>query len=298
MRALKQDLELEQRGADWVGRFAAMASPCEVHVAGVDRATAERVLETVAAEASRIEQKFSRYRTDNIVQALNSADGMPVQVDEETARLLRYAGELHTLSGGRFDVTSGVLRRVWRFDGSDRVPTRAQVRALMSKVGWQRVRFAPPFVTLEPGMEIDLGGIGKEYAVDRAATLVRGITTQCLINFGGDLLALGPGPGGRPWRVGVERVDAPDQAAHEIALSVGALATSGDSRRYLLRHGRRYGHVLDARTGWPVRDAPRSVTVAGESCTQAGMLATLALLHGHMAESFLDAQQARYWCRR
>ena len=111
------------------------------------------------------------------------------------------------LSDGKFDVTSGVLRRAWRFDGSDRVPSREAVAALLPIVGWHKVRWRAPELTLEPGMEIDLGGIGKEYAVDRAAALVRPLSTHCLLNFGGDLLALGPQSGGVPWRVGIEAAD-------------------------------------------------------------------------------------------
>ncbi|MBN1238141.1 MAG: FAD:protein FMN transferase [Gammaproteobacteria bacterium] len=275
-----------------------MASPCEVHVSGAERAVAERVLREVADEARRIEAKYSRYRRDNVVHAINSAEGRPVHVDDETARLLRYAGELHALSGGRFDVTSGALRRAWRFDGSDRVPTRRAVRALMSRVGWQRVRLEPPLFRMPPGMEIDFGGIGKEYAVDRAGAVARAAHPHCLINFGGDLLAVGPRASGAAWRVGIERPDSTSLAERQIDLAIGALATSGDARRFLLKDGRRYGHVLDARTGWPVSGAPRSVTVAAPSCTQAGMLATFALLHGRDAESFLAAQRVRYWCSR
>jgi thiamine biosynthesis lipoprotein len=119
-----------------------------------------------------------------------------------------------------------------------------------------------------------------------------------LLNFGGDLLALGPQGGGSPWRVGIESVTAEATAAKHIELGVGALATSGDARRFLLKDGQRYGHILDAKTGWPVAGAPRSVTVAAATCTEAGMLATLALLQGAEAERFLDAQGVQFWTLR
>ena len=111
----------------WLGTFDAMASTCEVHVDTADREEAARVLASVPAEARRIEAKFSRYRADNIVHAINTAAGRPVTVDDETARLIDYAAQLFELSEGKFDITSGVLRRIWRFDGSDRVPSREQV---------------------------------------------------------------------------------------------------------------------------------------------------------------------------
>jgi thiamine biosynthesis lipoprotein len=118
------------------------------------------------------------------------------------------------------------------------------------------------------------------------------------LNFGGDLLALGPQGEGAPWRVGIESVTAEATAAKHIELRVGALATSGDARRFLLKDGQRYGHILDPKTGWPVAGAPRSVTVAAATCTEAGMLATLALLQGADAERFLEAQGVQFWALR
>jgi len=278
-----------------------MASPCELHLGGIGRRKAEGILETVHAEAMRIETKFSRYREGNIVDRINRADGYYIAVDDETARLLDYAAELWSLSDGRFDITSGVLRRAWTFDGSDKLPDPDQVERLLAHVGWQRVDWERPTLALQPGMEIDFGGIGKEYAVDRAAELVRGDVESCLINFGGDLLALGPPPAGDDgsagWTVGIESL-AGGTAAKRIALTEGALATSGDAHRFLLRGGHRYGHILDARTGWPVDNAPRSVTVLASTCTEAGMLATLAMLMGAEAEAFLEGQGARFWCLR
>ena len=163
-----------------------------MHVAAADRTTAEQIVAVAAHETQRIEAKYSRYRPGNIVHAINNAAGRTIVVDEETARLLDYAQQLFELSDGKFDVTSGVLRRAWRFDGSDRVPSRKAVAALLAIVGWQKARWQAPELTLLPGMEIDFGGIGKEYAVDRAAALVRPLSSRCLLNFGGDLFALGP----------------------------------------------------------------------------------------------------------
>jgi thiamine biosynthesis lipoprotein len=278
--------------------FAAMASTCEVHVGPMGRRDAAALVEQVANEARRIEAKFSRYRADSVVGAINSSGGKPVEVDDETGRLLDYAAELTALSGGKFDITSGALRRAWQFDGSDRVPRAEEVARVLQRVGWRRVRWQRPVITLEPGMELDFGGIGKEYAVDRAAALVGTVTDRCLVNFGGDLRALGPDASGRAWRVGIESIDRPDAAERLVELVRGGLATSGDTRRFLLKDGRRYGHILDPTTGWPIDGAPRSVTVAADTCTQAGMLATLAMLEGRNAERFLKAQGVRHWCVR
>jgi thiamine biosynthesis lipoprotein len=145
---------------------------------------------------------------------------------------------------------------------------------------------------------LDFGGIGKEYAVDRVCELLAARdSAPFLINFGGDLRANRRPPRG-PWQVGIERPDAVRDATLLLDLEHGALATSGDSRRYLLRDGIRYGHILDPRTGWPVPGSPRSVTVAASSCTEAGVLATLALLHGARAEQYLHDQGVRCWILR
>jgi thiamine biosynthesis lipoprotein len=283
----------------WIGTFEAMASRCEVLIDVEDRKEASRLLAIVAAEAWRIEDKFSRYLPGNIVDTINHSRGSSVEVDEETARLLDFAVQLHDLSDGRFDITSGVLRRVWSFDGRRAPPSAAEVAAVLPFVGWQRVRWDGRRLRLEPGMQIDFGGIGKEYAVDRAARIAAEATAaSCVVNFGGDLALSRTRVAGEPWRVGVEDIGAEGRASRLIRLATGGLATSGTTRRFVMADGVRYGHILDPTTGWPVVDPPRSVTVAAASCIEAGMLATLAMLQGTAAESFLAAQGVRHWVAR
>ncbi len=275
-----------------------MASPCEILFAIDDRAQAERLLHLAWSEATRIEHKFSRYRTDNDIYRINRSEGNPVRVDEETANLLDFAQQCWEISEGKFDITSGVLREVWRFDGSDRLPSTEAVAALLPRIGWEKVSWKRPLITLRPGMEIDLGGIGKEYAVDRTARLIfRELESGVLINYGGDLYALGPRQEGEPWAVGVDDPEATGlRQIGAVNLSKGGLATSGDARRYLLKDGVRYSHILDPTTGWPVPDAPRAVTVIAETCLEAGMLSTLAMLQGNRAREFLEAQEVTFWC--
>lgn len=276
-----------------------MGSPCELLVETDDETLAQQLLQLVASEAWRIEDKFSRYLPDNVVAEINGSNGRPVTVDEETANLLDFAAILFELSERRFDISSGILRKAWHFDGSDRVPTAGLVRKIVRSIGWQKVAWQRPEIRLPPGMQIDLGGIGKEYAVDNAARMLAAHTDcPCLVNFGGDLVATGRVRSPQGWQVGIESVTDSNGVQKLIRLSSGALATSGDARRYLLRDGIRYGHILDPLTGWPVEHAPRSVTVAADTCTQAGMLATLAMLRGADAEAFLETQDVQFWCQR
>ncbi len=278
--------------------FTAMASPCAVLVDTDDPQAGRAAGAAAEREALRIEAKFSRYRP-SVVTHLNERAGELVEVDAETADLLDYALRCHQLSDGRFDITTAALRRVWRFDGTGSVPSRSQVRRVLACVGWHRVSWSRPRLRLAPGMEIDFGGIGKEYAVDRCLSLARGCTqAPVLVNLGGDLRVSGPRRDGEGWRVAIEDVDRLGSGAALLKLTGGALATSGDAHRHLMHEGRRLGHVLDPRTGWPIEDAPRSVTVHAASCTEAGLAAKLALLCGAGAEEFLRAEGIRAWCVR
>jgi thiamine biosynthesis lipoprotein len=275
-----------------------MACPCDLLVDTADEAAAARAALAVAGEAWRIERKFSRYLDDNLVHAINHAGGQSVSVDEETARLLDFAAQCHDLSDGLFDITSGVLRRVWKFDGSDRLPDPAAIAEVLKLVGWHKLRWQSPELTLPSEMEIDFGGIGKEYAVDRAAQLGAAASgAPLLVNFGGDICATGPRSDGTVWTVAIEST-VPGATAPHIELRRGGVTTSGDARRFLLKDRVRYGHILDPRSGWPVKDAPRSVTVLEANCTQAGLLSTLAILQGAGAEAFLKKQKVTHWVMR
>ena len=295
-----RDIRLTEADGYWCGRFFAMASPCEVLTEARTQSEARELTAQAAQEAWRIEDKYSRYRSGNVVERINSAAGTAVELDEETVQLIDFAVKLFELSAGRFDITSGALRRVWSFDGSDRVPSRAAVRRCLRHIGWERVTWKRPFLRLPARMEIDLGGIGKEYAVDRAAGLLREHSdVSCLVNLGGDLAVTRRSARRACWTVGIESTQAGTSVPSGLLrLEVGALATSGDSRRFLVRDGRRYSHILDARTGWTVEEAPRSVTTAADNCTEAGMLCTLAMLQGRDAETFLDAQGVQFWVER
>jgi len=281
----------------FAGSFEAMASPCTVLVDTDDHTEAAELLAIAEQEARRIELKFSRYRRDNLVDRINHSDGRPIHVDEETAQLIDYAATCYAMSDGLFDITSGVLRRAWTFDGTSRVPSRNAVQQLLKHVGWSRAQWSSPTLTLPAGMEIDFGGIGKEYAVDRAATLIAQRTSRSfVVNFGGDLFVRGLRHGNRPWGVGIDDPARPGQSAlYRLEITTGGIATSGDARRFVLYRGKRLGHILNPKTGWPVEGAPRSVTVAGRTCVEAGTLSTLAYLQGPGARAYLEQLGVQFW---
>ncbi len=293
------EYEVSRAESHWLIGFSAMASPCEILVRCNNKSDAEDLASLSFAETRRIEQKFSRYRDDNIVFAINNSDGAAVEVDEEMARLLDYADQSYRLSDGRFDITSGVLRKAWRFDGSRAKPDSGLIESLLEKVGWDKVSWDGSKFRMWPGMEIDLGGVGKEYAVDLVAEMLYKATGfTVMVNFGGDIRAITSDTNSVPWVVGVENPKHEKTAVGQINLTNGGVATSGDLRRFCMVNGVRMGHILNPCTGWPVAGAPRSVTVVGNYCVEAGFLATLAMLQGPDAEKFLKEQDAPCHCIR
>lgn len=276
--------------------FRAMASPCEIRLAAPDAHAAEEAASAAIADVLRIEAKYSRYRDDSVVGRINAAAGRDfIACDDETCQLFAYADHLYRSSDGLFDITSGVLRRAWDFR-VPRLPDPARLAATLALVDWPAVRRVGSHVMLpRAGMEIDFGGFGKEYAADRAATLLleHGVR-HGYVNLGGDMRFAGPQPDGQPWLIGIQHPREPDGIVASIAVSQGALATSGDYERYIEIGGRRYCHVLDPRTGMPVTHW-RSVSVLAPLAVLAGSVSTIAMLKGEEALPFLAASGVSYF---
>jgi thiamine biosynthesis lipoprotein len=269
--------------------FTAMGSPCEVRLYANSRREATAAADRTIADVRRLEQRYSRFRDDSFLSQINrvAAAGGSIEVDPETAGLIGYADTCYRESDGLFDITSGILRQVWRFDQSS-LPDPQRVAALLDRIGWSRVRWTLPQLTFPPGMELDFGGIVKEYAADRAATLCREAGVRHgFVNLGGDIRIVGPLPDGGPWRIGIRHPRRQGSAIHTLVLQQGGVATSGDYERCIVVDGVRYGHVLNPKTGWPVRHLA-SVSVVGELCVIAGSAATIAMLKERDAPAWLE----------
>jgi thiamine biosynthesis lipoprotein len=271
--------------------FRAMGSPCELRVYASADSDAQGVLEAARSEVLRLEAKYSRYREDSLASRINRSAGDPggIEVDTETAQLLDYAEACHRQSGGLFDVTSGILRRAWNLK-SGRLPKQSEIAALLPLVGWGKVRWRAPHLVLpQAGMQLDFGGYVKEYAADRVAAVCRAHGVRHgLVDLGGDLAVIGPHPDGAPWRVGIRDPRAPEQALASLPLAWGAIASSGDYERAMVVGGVRYGHILDPRTGWPVRGL-RAASVVAPHCLVAGSLTTIAMLKGEQGGAWLES---------
>lgn len=276
--------------------FQAMGTACCFHVHAQDEGAARGIAFVGAREVYRLEGKFSRYDPDSRLSAINliGREGGAVDVDDETAALLDLALDWHGQSGGLFDITSGVLRRIWHADRRD-LPGDADLAEVLPLCGLSKLRWTAPTLVFDvPGVELDLGGIVKEYACDRAAALMMDAGADAvLVDLGGDIRVAGTRPDGRGWPVGIRIPEQPDRAACCVEIVAGGLATSGDYARFFEIAGRRYSHVLNPTTGWPI-DGCSSVSVLAETCIEAGRLSTIGLLMGLMAAEWLTERGACY----
>ena len=264
--------------------FKALGTNCSIKF----RLTDERAALLFAAEAlgwiGKFEAKFSRFQPTSLVSRINAAAGTEwVAVDDEMEHMLKLADDLHRRTHGILDPTLLPLLRVWDWKQVHlKLPQASEVQAALALTGWQKVQRRPGAVRLpEAGMGLDFGGFGKEYAVDYLAKIARqhGIT-DALIDLGRDLFAMG-GNGRHPfWHVGIEDGCKPGECWGGLAVSDRAVSASGDYARHFSHDGVRYGHILDPRTGWPVSNGMRAVTVIAPSCLEAGVYSTAVFVLG------------------
>jgi len=270
--------------------FPAMGSRCEVRLYARDEASASACAQAAIADVRRLDAKYSRYRADSITAEINraAAAGGAIDVDAETATLLDYAATCFEQSDGLFDLTSGILREAWSADRRE-LPDTDTLQRLLACVGWSKVRWERPRLVFGvPGMEIDFGGVVKEYAADRAATLcAEGGFRHGLVDLGGDIKIVGPHPDGTPWVVGIQHPRNPEAVMATLDLFHGAIATSGDYERFVEIGGRRYSHILSPRTGMPVNGLA-GVSVAAPECVVAGSATTIAMLMENRGPEWLD----------
>jgi len=265
--------------------FRAMATQCEVQYSapGGD-AQASKFEAAVAGWVHAFEAKYSRFQPGSIVSRINDAAGREwVQVDPETEGLLAMCDTLVFMTRGILDPTALPLIRIWNWKAEPpAIPDASAIAAALKLVGWTKVRREPGKVFLpEKGMALDFGGFGKEYAVDIVSLIARdhGVTNS-LVDFGHDLRAEGAPPGRPAWHIGLEDPKVPGKTWASIGLSGKSIASSGDYIRSFTIAGKRYGHIIDPRTGWPVANGCTQATVIAGTCLQAGMLSTSAFIAG------------------
>ncbi|HYD83078.1 MAG TPA: FAD:protein FMN transferase, partial [Opitutus sp.] len=265
--------------------FSALGTVCDVQYACDQPAVAQTFERHVVQWVQAFEAKYSRFREDSLVSRINAAAGRGwVEIDAEVEQLFKLCDTLVFLTQGIIDPTILPLMRLWNYKVPRTVlPAEAEIARARSLVGWRKVKREPGRVFLpEPGMALDFGGFGKEYAVDVVAQIAidHGIA-NVLVDFGHDLRALGRPPDRPAWHIGLENPSMPGVAAGSVALTGNrGIASSGDYLRGFALGGRRYGHIVDPRTGWPVANGCMQATAIASSCLQAGVLSTTAFVLG------------------
>jgi thiamine biosynthesis lipoprotein len=264
--------------------FRAMGTSCELQYTANDSAGAAAFERAVMGWVSSFEAKFSRFREDSVVSRINAAAGREwMEIDDETEQLLRTCDTLYFLTEGILDPTALPLIRLWDYKAAEpKIPSDEAIAAARRCVGWRKVQREASRVFLPSGMALDFGGFGKEYAVDAVARLALSYgVSDVLVDFGHDLRGLGR-PADRPaWHIGLEDPRKPGSPAGSIALMGNrGVASSGDYVRRFVIEGRRYGHIIDPRSGRPVANGCLQATVIANTCLQAGVLSTTAFVLG------------------
>jgi thiamine biosynthesis lipoprotein len=264
--------------------FRAMNTHCRVNYRTADARLAQAFQGEVLQWVAWFEARYSRFIPDSLISRINDAAGLHwVELDPETEALFQLCHDMAFLTRGVFDPTAMPLMRLWNWKQQPAVvPDSSAVKAVMEVVGWRKVERRPGGIFLpRPGMSLDLGGIGKEYAVDRvlALALERGIT-NLLVDFGQDVRVHGEPPEQGAWHIGLDDPIRPGTCWTGVAVNNHAVATSGDYLRNFTAGGRRYGHIIDPRDGYPVNNGCLSVSVIAPYCTLAGILSTSAFILG------------------
>ncbi|MBL4580941.1 MAG: FAD:protein FMN transferase [Gammaproteobacteria bacterium] len=268
--------------------FKAMGSFCEIQLFDTSRIRAKNVVTQLIDEVARLEKKYSRFRKDSFLSKINASAGnkLGLAIDDETQSLITHALNCFEQSDGLFDITAGALNEIWDFKKA-LVPSQSQINAARAHVGLHKISCKNSHIHLPRGMQIDFGGIVKEYAADSVARLARSLGAEHgLVNLGGDFSVIGAQPGGKPWIVGISSPISAGGIMTKINLHDGGLASSGDYERFFMHEGLRYSHILNPMTGWP-SDGLRAVSIAANLCSLAGSAATIAML--------MDELEAKTW---
>lgn len=285
-------------------RFTSMGSPCDIRIMAVEQQLGAYVLEQAVKEVQRLNDKYTRYRLDSVTSQINQSAGSGHfnVLDAETKAIINYADVCYQQSDGLFDITSGVLRKAWNFkaqQNNETLPSQESINELLDLVGWEKVLWkGDSFALPKKNMEIDFGGIVKEYSADAVATLClnHGIDSG-LIDLGGDIRIIGPYPENQTWTVHIQDPRKIKKSCAKLDVLRGGIATSGVYERYIEIEGKRYSHLLNPKTGWPVEECITSLTVLADQCIIAGSIATIGMLKGRDGLSWLQQHiDLPYWC--
>ena len=242
----------------------------------------EKLLESCMDLCAHYERIFSKTIPGSEVWRLNHANGQEVRVCEEMRKLLDASLEIYKASDGTFNIAVGVLIELWNFRAEQpALPDPARIQEAIAKSDASLIEIDGQMVRLPEGMRIDLGGIAKGYIADQVGAFLKSNGVKnALLNFGGNIVAIGPKENGTPWKIGLQSPGGTWGKDYWAVteLSEGTIVTSGVYERGFRINDKWYHHVLDPRTGWPVQNGLLSVTIRGTDSMIADAIATAALV--------------------
>jgi len=273
-----------------------MGSTFTIYLYAPDQEKADEEFEASFDEIERVEEALSNYRPSSELSRINrQAAEDAITTDPEVFKLLQTSLDYSRRSDGAFDITVGPLMRAWGFfRKSGHYPTRPELSHARSSVGWKRVKLDPDQRTVRfevPGMELDMGGIGKGYAVDRVIDVLRdGGVKAALVDAGSSTLyALGAPPGKDGWKVIVPRPGDRSRAVAEVILHDTSLSTSGSYEKFFRLNGRTYCHIMDPRTGEPVQGMLQTSVIAPTGTATDAVSTTMFVMGSAAGRKLLES---------
>jgi FAD:protein FMN transferase len=274
----------------------AMGTTFTIYLYAADAPTASAHFEAAFDEIERIEEALSNYRASSELSRINRlAASEEVTTDPEVFGLLQTSIQYSRRTDGAFDITVGPLMRAWGFfRGQGHLPTAADLAQARRSVGWRNVSLDPARRTvhfLAPGVELDLGGIGKGYAVDRVAELLKqaGITSALIDAGSSTFYAIGSPPGQDGWKILVPRPGDRAHAISKVLLRDQSLSTSGSYEKFFQINGRTYCHIMDPRTAAPVENVLQTTVIAPDATTTDALSTSMFVMGPRTAAKLLDS---------
>ena len=284
--------------------FKAMGSPCEIRLFSDSDKNTDALFDKLSQNIQQLESKYSRFIKDNFLYKVNQAGltGKSYPVDNEFIQLLEYANTCYQQSDGLFDITSSPLQKLWsksvRKQHNFALPSEEETQTAKDRMGWQYIHWDNSTLYFDKiGMELDFGGIVKEYAADRAASIC--ISENChsgIIDLGGDIHIIGPHPNGEPWRIDIRHPQGnePEDSMGGFSINHGGLASSGSYERFVELEGQRYCHLVSPKTGRPI-ESMAAVSVVADQCVIAGSVCTIAMLKDKEGPEWLKSVGVQHY---
>ncbi|WP_345147284.1 FAD:protein FMN transferase [Flavobacterium ginsengiterrae] len=278
-----------------------MGGRFDISIVDKDSLSAEKNIDIVIAEITRIENLISDWKSDSQVSQVNQNAGIkPIKVDREVFQLTQRALKLSAITNGGFDVSFAAMDRIWKFDGSmNEMPSAEAIKKSVEKVGYKNIILdsveSTIFLKLK-GMKIGFGALGEGYATDkcRAMMIEKGIQAG-IINGSGDMSTWGKQPNGKDWKIGITNPFHPEKLLAAVPIKDGAVTTSGSYEKFVVFNGKRYSHIINPATGYPATGLC-SVTVFGPNAETANGLSTSMMVLGQKEGLLLLQKFPDYSC--